>query len=583
MEYLNKRQPLPSMWSAWTTQDELAAKSTFDFRASDMSFFSQPVTFLPIAPKDSLSRTTFWVSVDTPGRIKFKCNLAEKTEKNNIDTLKAAIKKLDYLERNRVITLSDTSSEKQSKSPRKASPVVIHKIKKDTLHERIPEKVPIKEIRIARTNEREPVRERVLKKAAGKFSKTGRTSQIYKFIDWEKKADEKYNKPTGVSDLNRFRKKRLMPSLMEPLIQEKIKAKEKVNWITLTDMNLSQGENHAQSVARKLSPEKKEQTIDNKDVKEKPTLIATKIFQRHNNENREKSQEPKTSLVIPHLLLETRTRIGLISDEIQIAKAKMMVKPFELALEPRNAIPDLSIYGITVDNKLLDEFEHQKSLYFYKQKLPLNSSDRFDYNVSTPPFELDEKGHLKVNYIADLSKIYERSPVKALCYFYHGSLILSHEKIILQLINRYEYTSNEEKEKEISFIHKQYTVAQLEEKNNSELSIITSRPRFKYTLIKVGLDDKLTREDLESLSPQEYKMMVAFFNVKFSILDKPDKLNLDDPIEHVIKVANAHIQGVLARANNFKKNEEFLKKKWKEFLKFCRFKVKEQYNLKRKP
>ena len=63
MEYLNKRHPLPPL-GGWTIQDEMAVKSTFDFKGSDLGFRHEPLEFAPIAPKDSLSRTTFWLSVE---------------------------------------------------------------------------------------------------------------------------------------------------------------------------------------------------------------------------------------------------------------------------------------------------------------------------------------------------------------------------------------------------------------------------------------------------------------------------------------------------------------------------------------
>lgn len=579
MEYLNKRHPLPPL-GGWTIQDEMAVKSTFDFKGSDLGFRHEPLEFAPIAPKDSLSRTTFWLSVESPGRLKFKCNLAEQTDSFTLTALKQALAKHDRLEASRNIMHSDDSSvEKELQKPPKIS------ITFDTKLGKQPGQVDDKKVD----------RIRIKEKTTQKFSKTGRVGRvnpIYKFIDWEKKADEKYSKPQGFTDLNKFRKKRVLPSYLEvqqPII-EKPKPKEKQDkWITLTDMgsnitfhNLVSNKDEIDEIQR--------HSQGNEPVSR--ARIAPKIFQGKGaaTEVREGNTNKSVSQYEYHPLFETRTRIGIVAEEHiykreqRDQKPQLVIKPREIIVEDKDKekppVIDLTVYGIHPENKIIEEFEQAKSILLIKQRQAVNSHDKFDYTVTTPPYLVDSKGHLIVNYTESLAAIYSKNPVKSLYYFYHGLKILTHENIILQLMNKYEYTDKAEREKEVNYVTRQYSVIE-DEGKNSELSIITSRPRFKYVLLKVGLDDKLNKADLEPLNDHEYKMMVAFFNVKFSILDKPDKLNLDDPIEHVIKVANAHIEGVLVRANNFKKNEEFLKKKWKEFLKFCRFKVKEEFNLKR--
>lgn len=569
MEYLTKRQPLPP-FGGWTVQDEIAAKSTFDFRGSDLGYQHEPLEFAPIAPKDSLGRTTFWLSVESPGRLKFKCNLAEPSEPFTLTALKEAIAKHDRLEASRDILYSEDSSPEKVTKPKN--------VPKRTAY---PENTKNQPQPVA---EKKGDRIRIKEKTHQKYSKTGRINPIYKFIEWEKKTDEKYNKPQGYNDLNKFRKKRAVPSYMEAAVpSESVQIKEKVEWVTLTDI----GSNSTfKNFLSTLEPaeNKIEPLISESGNKSR---IAPKIFQaRPSNQD---SRDGKTGRIgmgfDSHPLFENKTKIGIISEEREVIKEikPIVIKPREQVIEERDRSPviDLSQYGIHPENKIIEEFEQARSVLMIKQRQAINSHDKFDYTVTTPPYSIDAKGHLNVNYIDSLSAIYTKNPVRSLYYFYHGTKILTHENIILQLMSRYEYLDKAEKEKEINYVTKQYSVKE-DEGKNSDLSIITSRPRFKYILLKVGLDDKLTKEDMEHLSDQEYKMMVAFFNVKFSILDKPDKLNLDDPIEHVVKVANAHIQGVLVRANNFKKNEEFLKKKWKEFLKFCRFKVKEEYNLKRR-
>lgn len=107
---------------------------------------------------------------------------------------------------------------------------------------------------------------------------------------------------------------------------------------------------------------------------------------------------------------------------------------------------------------------------------------------------------------------------------------------------------------------------------SKELDLALKHNAFRYVLIRFSLDIELRLQDLTRLNPQEIHMLVAFFNVKFGISEPhgPDRLFQHDPKERILSVANKHIKKVWSRTQNFKKNEEFLKKKWKEFLKFVK-------------
>lgn len=109
-----------------------------------------------------------------------------------------------------------------------------------------------------------------------------------------------------------------------------------------------------------------------------------------------------------------------------------------------------------------------------------------------------------------------------------------------------------------------------------ELELALNRNAFRYILIRFSLDIDLRLQDLVRLDQQELHMLVAFFNVKFGISDSQDRLFPNDSHETILKIANKYINKVLQRTQNFKKNEEFLKKKWKEFLKFVKVVFKDE-------
>lgn len=111
---------------------------------------------------------------------------------------------------------------------------------------------------------------------------------------------------------------------------------------------------------------------------------------------------------------------------------------------------------------------------------------------------------------------------------------------------------------------------------SKELELALNRNAFRYVLIRFSLDKDLRLEDLSRLDNQELHMLVAFFNVKFGISDTADRLFPNDPVERILTIANKYINRVLHRTQNFKKNEEFLKKKWKEFLKFVKAVFKDE-------
>lgn len=579
MEFLNKRQPItPAPTSNWLMMDEKAIKSNFDFSKSDLAFKTSPLEFYPIGAKDSLSRTTFWLSTETPGRLKFKCNMSERPEPFTLDALQAAIARHDELEAGRGFIYSDMESgtdEEQELPP----PPPAKTVKKGPVIINLPPGKAPEQIN-KETNNSKPAsnqRVRVSQKVGQKFSKTGRT-HIYKFLDWEKKNEEILQaKPGKLSTINQATRRKIFqhverendPKELFPSIKKK-----KVDWVTLTDMGFDTSFQQLMRITK--SEQMREITRQPENEKVAPKIFLSTGVLDSKDLGLKKNSIPLDS----HQMFDNRSRIGLIQEEDPMVSEKKKIRQRELIIEEDDTpVIDLTSQPILPETKLAEEFEQARSFQLIKQRQAANSVDKFDYLVTAPPFALDSRGYLAVDYIDSLAAIYSKQPVRSLYYFYHGVKILTHENNILQLMAKYDYKDLAEREKEISYVHLQFTVAQLEGKT-SELAAVRDRPRFKYILLKVGLDDKITKEDLEALGEQEYKMMIAFFNVKFSILDKPDKLNLNDPVEHVVKVANAHIQGVLVRANNFKKNEEFLKKKWKEFLKFCRFKVKEQYNLK---
>jgi hypothetical protein len=103
-----------------------------------------------------------------------------------------------------------------------------------------------------------------------------------------------------------------------------------------------------------------------------------------------------------------------------------------------------------------------------------------------------------------------------------------------------------------------------------ELELALKHNAFRYILIKFSLDIELKTQDLVRLNPYETHMLVAFFNVKFGISDTADRLFQNDTMDRILSIANKFINRVYQRTQNFKKNEEFLKKKWKEFLKFVK-------------
>lgn len=107
---------------------------------------------------------------------------------------------------------------------------------------------------------------------------------------------------------------------------------------------------------------------------------------------------------------------------------------------------------------------------------------------------------------------------------------------------------------------------------SKELELALKHNAFRYVLIRFSLDIELRLQDLNRLNSQEIHMLVAFFNVKFGISEPhgPDRLFQQDPKERILSIANKYIKKVWVRTQNFKKNEEFLKKKWKEFLKFVK-------------
>lgn len=574
LESLRKRKPERSSQN-WNELDDMALKSTFDFKSSDLSLSKREPVFSRIAPKDSLSRTTFWISMEEPGKIQVKCNLRQPEKPVDFYELKELLKKQTAVSQS-----SDDEDEGQY----------------DDLSDSKSLSEPKKPIEVSQIQQKNPSpakagnKELTINKPGYGAKKIKVSTQRYRFLDWEQRTKDKYMKPTGQEKIERFREikprrpqsDRWMPSnSFKPAIDSPQQSEKPL--LTFTDKNFAQlRRTQAEEVELIESQELK---FNRKTYKmEKHAGRAAKIFQ----ESDKKSGDALNILVrgIPQPFGEIKSSLGIVKEQRNPNVQRMFEVHREplvnYTISPQNQIIDVdelsstqrSHTPIALDQKYYPSDATQGMMY----NSNLNpDSEIFHYTLNCPPFKADILGNLQVKYESQLAEIYKHNPVVSHQYFYRDTSVHIHDRSVMSMLAKFDYSDKLEKGRDVKLVLKQFNI-----ESNEHSSLLSpnqresfSRPNFKYILVKVGLDNKLVRDDLIPLNPQELHMMVAFFNVKFCILTKEDKLSTSDSLDRILEIANKHIANVLQRAYNFKKNEEFLKKKWKEFLKFCKLKMKE--------
>ena len=176
--------------------------------------------------------------------------------------------------------------------------------------------------------------------------------------------------------------------------------------------------------------------------------------------------------------------------------------------------------------------------------------------------------------------VYLETPVMCENYYFRGKVVSTYESGVLELVER-EANANLDEYKEIVD-----QVWRLSDPTNSSDKAKTKegakriKAEFKEVMMKVAIDQMITLPQLRRLTTQQYQMFVAFCNCKFS-LSLP--IDAGAGYEQVLQQVNQNIQDVVQRAANLRKNEEFLKKKWKEFLKFLKALAKQESPLAGKP
>lgn len=217
---------------------------------------------------------------------------------------------------------------------------------------------------------------------------------------------------------------------------------------------------------------------------------------------------------------------------------------------------------------------------------PPSLSSSFTYSLFLCPFS---PSMLSFPTLPSLSSFYlsqPPGPVASRHYLYRGRQVHSYSEgvygLILESIKRENREREGGREERDGWLLKggQEIGGGIGEKGGIEkrdegegVSESAKREGFKYAFMKVGLDQEILLEDIERLDENECKMFISFCNVKFGIHETQSRLSFLDERQKLISNINRYINDVLQRANNFKKNEEFLKKKWKEFLKYCRLRV----------
>lgn len=569
---LQKRKP--TLHNSWTELDNLAASSTFDFKGFDHQFIKQKPEFSNLPPKHSLCRTTFWITMDTPGKILVKCNLSLPPQPVDLEKLKAIIDKQDSTEQQEESKYNDPDYISEISSERIQSPIK-----------------SFNEPNINYQQIQSNTKDITLLKPEPRPRKSKPNSQRYRFQDWDRRAEERLMKPTGQAKLNQFKRFRETSFRMSNFARVHTESKPSIEeikkkWVTLTDDIPTHKSSKVPSSATNLQVNSKPNANLNAIGR------GAKIFQSNSQPQAEIVKNLEKLVSIPRQ--PTKSTIGIVVDIAKHAfsdvKPKQPVSVSHIQESPvpssqshkKNTKTDqqvVMIPVINVDDPTPALPSKVSSFTIDQNKTPTKPtvSSTFDYQIRCPPFDAGTDCSLKVNYTDSLAEIYTQNPVGSRYYNYKGAPVHMHDKSVMDMLTKFDYTELGEKAKDVALIHGQYTVQSNEHArliiNNS---IANSRTRFKYILVKIGLDCALTMEDLMTLEHNEMHMLISFFNVKFCLLQKEDKLKPTDPVERVLKVANKQIENVLQRAYNFKKNEEFLKKKWKEFLKFCKYKIKEE-------
>lgn len=575
--YLGKRKPEVTT-GGWNELDDMALKSTFDFQGSDFSLSKKQHSFSSIAPKDSLSRTTFWISMEEQGRIHVKCNFKTPEKEVDIFELRGLLKKQSRV--NQTINKNFGFYEIQTDSESLDNPISGNSNlfpSKRSSPKRLPSAKTLSPIKDGK-------KEVIIRKAGQNTKKIKISTQRYRFLDWEMTTKEKHLKPTGYSrdeNFNRIEPRRPPPQDWRTPRSPVRLDTDSQNFVTFTDINLRKSKKSRDEDVEVI--EKHELKYNKNTYKmEKPADRAFKIFQGDDRSGREVTNLLDSAFSIP--LQEIKSTVGVVKDE----KISAGIKLFEITRElsqkyttsHHQQIIDVDELASTqranISLKTEDSQNSEKDLPIWRHQQD-QKDPNFYYKLNCPESKTDDQGNLKVCYQAELAKIYKVNPVGAPYFYYREYPVHFHDEAVLSMLKRYGYEDRATKQKNVALILNQFKIEANEHSSIMGYSKKTGyRPNFKYILIKVGLDNKLVEKDLEKLDANELHMLVAFFNVKFCILTKDDKLSPADSLDRILVVANRHISNVLQRAHNFKKNEEFLKKKWKEFLKFCKLKIKEE-------
>lgn len=575
---LQKRKP--TFDNPWTELDEQAASSSFDFRGFDHQLVKPRPVVSNLPPKHSLCRTTFWVTMETPGKILVKCNLSVPPQPLNLENLKAIIEQ-------------HQPEEQEPSEFENSEPDLISEISSEVILSPIK---PLNEINRIPEEKMSHIKDISVMKPTNRSRRNKTNSQRYRFQDWDKRAEERMMKPTGQAKFNQLKKHKEPTFRLSNFAKYPVEPKPSIedikkNWVTMTD----ETPNHKSSNTKVAASQ---QEI-NSSINSNQSKIGrgAKIFQLNSQPQSQIVKNLEKLVPIPRD--PTKSTIGIVIDMAKNVWLEPKSKTTSKSQIPESPIPSSQSHNkierveqpvtmipiIDVDDptpalslKFLDA-PLEKSRSTFKSM----SASTFDYQITCQPFSAGADGSLRVNYTDALAEIYAQNPVGSRYYNYKGAPVHLHDKSIMDMLTKFDYTNLLEKSKDIAMIHDQYAVKTNEHAslmiNNS---VANSRTRFKYVLVKIGLDCALAIEDLMTLEHNELHMLISFFNVKFCLLQKDDKLKPTDPVERILKVANKQIENVLQRAYNFKKNEEFLKKKWKEFLKFCKYKVKEESSEKSK-
>lgn len=428
----------------------------------------------------------------------------------------------------------------------------------------------------------------IIRKKGGAPKRVKISSQRYRFLDWENNTKEKLMKPTGQGKMINLKKTALKQRNEIEHITETSQPRQKAEQTnqrisTFTDANLPLTTLH-QRVADVVVLDRDKLVFNKATYRmEKESRRTAGIFQELKEINQEdtslevrkyfdviqKRDPPASDRPKREHYSESRR----ISDESSRSKFQQ-----DFGLIPSQQVIDVDECHPIERSKISPVFQAEEEIN--EKSIPLLHhaliDSAFQYSVICPPYSTDDLGDLNVTYQEMLADVYKHNPVCSQRYYYLNTPAHLHDKAVIGMIKRLDYKYQDEKVKDIQLVLRQFNVEEKEKPSLLARQLeVSTRPKFKYVLIKVGLDNKIEKKDLEALNPQELHMMVAFFNVKFCILNKEDKLMPSDTMERIMRIANRHISNVLQRAHNFKKNEEFLKKKWKEFLKFCKLKIKE--------